>query len=70
MPRSRSRSFEVHDTLGHLLVVTEGVRLAQETIHQRGFAVVHVGNNGNVAEIGSFFKHSSTFSFQRSAFSN
>ena len=52
----------VHHALGYLLVVTEGVRLAQETIHQGGFTVIHVGNDGNIAKIGSFFQHSSAFS--------
>ena len=57
----------VHYALGHLLIVTKGVRLAQETIHQRGFAVVNVGYDGNVAKIGSFFQHSSAFNIQLSA---
>ena len=41
----------VHHALVHLLVFAEGAGLAQELVHQRGFAVVHVGDDGNVADI-------------------
>ena len=41
----------VHHALVHLLVFAEGAGLAQELVHQRGFAVVHVSNDGNVADI-------------------
>ena len=33
------------------------LRLAQQEVHQRGFPMVNMGNNGNVAQIGSFFQH-------------
>ena len=59
----------VHHALGYLLVVTEGVRLAQETIHQGGFAMVDVGNDGNVTEIGACFEHKSAFRVELSAIS-
>ena len=39
----------IHNALGHLLVFTEDMRLSQHEIHQRGLAVVHVGNNGNIS---------------------
>ena len=51
----------VHHALGHLLVVAEGMRLAQQPVHQGGLPVVDVGDDCNIAEIGSFFQHSSTF---------
>jgi len=36
----------IHDALGNLLVLAEGMSLAQEEIHERGLAVVHVRNDG------------------------
>jgi hypothetical protein len=48
----------IHHSLGHLLVLTEGVRLAQQSIHQGGLAVVDVGDDGNIAQVGSFNNHS------------
>ena len=47
----------IHHALGHLLVLAEGMRLAQQEIHQRGLAVVHVGNDGNISEVSSFDQH-------------
>ena len=41
----------VENTLLHFLVGAENVGLAQHAIDQRGFAVIHVGNNGDVANI-------------------
>ncbi len=39
----------VHDALGHGLVVAEGAALAKHGVNQRGLAVVHVGDDGDVA---------------------
>ena len=47
----------IHNTLGHLLVFAEGMGLAQEEIHKRGFAVVNVCDDGDISEIGSFDEH-------------
>ncbi len=44
----------VHDALFQVLVFTEGMRLAQQKVHEGGFAVVHVGDDGDVAEVSSF----------------
>jgi hypothetical protein len=41
-----------------VLVVAEGVCLPQQAVHQRGLAVVNVGDDGDVAKVGSF-NHSS-----------
>ena len=38
----------VHDSGVDRLVFTEGAGLAQQLIHQRGFAVVNVGDNGDI----------------------
>src|SRR5208337_3215274 len=39
----------VHDPLGDGLVVAESAALAEHGVNQRGLAVVHVGNNGDVS---------------------
>ncbi len=39
----------VHDALGDGLVVAESAALPEHGVNQRGLAVVHVGNNGDVA---------------------
>ncbi len=39
----------VHDALGHGLVVAESAALPKHGVDQRGLAVVHVGNDGDVA---------------------
>src|SRR5699024_1481089 len=44
----------VHHTLGHLLVGTESARLLEHLVHQRGLAVVDVGDDRNVAKIFSY----------------
>ncbi len=49
----------IHNPLFHVLVVTEGMRLAQESIHERSFAVVHVGDDGDVSEVSSYHLHGS-----------
>ncbi len=47
----------IHDAFRHLLVLAEGVTLAQETIHEGGLAVVDVGDDGNISEVSSFYDH-------------
>ncbi len=41
----------IHDALDDGLVRAERARLTQELIHERGFAVVNVGDNGDVANL-------------------
>ena len=41
----------VHDTLTDGLVSAEGAGLAEESIDERGLAVVDVGDDGNVADV-------------------
>ena len=42
----------VHDALGDLLVVAEGAALPQQLVDEGGLAVVDVGDDGDVAEVG------------------
>src|SRR6185312_7695030 len=39
----------VHDAIDEFLVGTKDAALAEHGVHQRGFTVVNVGNNGDVA---------------------
>src|SRR5208282_5356861 len=39
----------VHDALGHSLVVAKRPALPEHGVHQRGLAVIHVGNDSDVA---------------------
>ncbi len=41
----------VERALGDLLVLAEGPRLAQELVHERRLAVVHVSDDGDVAQV-------------------
>ena len=41
----------VHDALGHALVLAERARLLEQTIDERGFAVIDVGDDGEVAQL-------------------
>ena len=41
----------VHDALGDLLVGAEGAALAEQGVHERGLAVVDVGDDGDVAQL-------------------
>ena len=41
----------IHHPLGGLLVLAEGARLFEKLVHQRGLAVVNVGDDGNVAHL-------------------
>jgi len=40
----------IHHAGIYLLVFAEGTGLPQQLVHQRGFAVVNVGNDGDVAQ--------------------
>jgi hypothetical protein len=42
----------VHDPFGNPLVRAEGAALPQHGVHQRRFAVVDVGNDGQISEFG------------------
>ncbi|MOA04876.1 hypothetical protein D3C78_1244490 [compost metagenome] len=48
----------VHDPFGQRLVFAEGAGLAQQLVDQGGFTVVHVGDDGDVAQGAS---HSESF---------
>ena len=52
MPRSRS-SPRVHDPVDGLLVGGERARLAQERVDERRLAVVDVGDDRDVADVGT-----------------
>src|SRR6185436_18090156 len=41
----------VHRALGHLLVLAVGAGLLQQAVHQRGLAVVDVGDDGDVTKV-------------------
>ncbi len=47
----------IHDTFLHLLVGPEHAALLEQLVHQRGFAMVYVGDNGDVADILSCCFH-------------
>ena len=44
----------IHNQLAHLLILAEDMTLLEQTVHKRGFAVIDVSNNGNIANIVSF----------------
>ena len=41
----------IHDALGALAAPVQGARLLQQAVHQGRFAMVHVGDDGDVAQI-------------------
>ena len=43
----------IHDPVDHRLVRAEGAGLAEHRVHERGLAVVDVGHDGDVAEVGA-----------------
>jgi hypothetical protein len=45
----------VHHGIDHLFVLGEGAGLAQQLVHHGGLAMVHVGDDGDVADL---FAHS------------
>ena len=53
MPRSRSRSLRVEDALAVELAVAELAALLQQAIDQRRLAVIDVGDDGDVADVGA-----------------
>ena len=53
MPRSRSRSLESRMQLADELAGAELAALAQQAVDQRGLAVVDVGDDGDVADVGA-----------------
>ena len=48
----------VEDPVGHRLVGAEGAGLAEHGVHQGGLAVVDVGHDGDIAEIGALHERS------------
>ena len=51
MPFSRSRSFESITRSTTVLVVAEDAALPEHGVHERGLAVVDVGDDGDVAQV-------------------
>ncbi len=49
----------VHDALGDALVLAECARLTQETVDERGLAVVDVGDDGDIAQLHGGFRRNS-----------
>ena len=47
----------VHDTFCNFLIGAEYAALFQKFIYQSRFAVVNMGNDGNVSDIFSFLSH-------------
>ena len=41
----------VHDAVHRLLIFTVGAALLEHLVHERGFAVVDVGDDGNVSQL-------------------
>ncbi len=41
----------VHDPLGDFLVLPESAGLAQESVHERGLAMIDVGDDGDIAQL-------------------
>ena len=41
----------VHDALGAFIAAAQGAGLLQQLVDQSGFAVVNVGDNGNISEV-------------------
>ncbi len=52
----------IHHPFGNLLVFPKGVGLAQQAVDQRGFAMVDVGDDGDIANVCPFRFHVSTAS--------
>ncbi|NJN36874.1 MAG: hypothetical protein HC794_07235 [Nitrospiraceae bacterium] len=47
----------IHRALFNALVFAESARLAEQLVHQRGLAVVNVGNDGEITDVGAAFSH-------------
>ena len=45
----------IHDEFAHLLVLAEDMALLEQAIYQRRFTMVDVSNNGDIANIVSFY---------------
>ena len=53
MPRSRSSSLESRMQLADELALAELAALAQQAIDQRRLAVIDVGDDGDIADVGA-----------------
>ena len=49
----------IHDPVIDILVLAKSPRLPQHGVHQSGFTVVNVGNNGNISKIFAEGHHGS-----------
>lgn len=47
----------IHYAVGHLLVFAEHAALLEHFVHQRGLAVVYMGDDGDVANVVSHNFH-------------
>ena len=47
----------VHNAGAHFLIITKNTALLQHLIHERGLAMVNVGDNCDVSQIFSFYLH-------------
>ena len=41
----------IHDPVGYLLVLAKGAALPQQAVQQGGFAMIHMGDNGDIPEV-------------------
>ena len=57
MPRSRSSSLESMTRLTTAWLSAEDAALVEHGVHQRGLAVVHVGDDGDVADVSGHRGH-------------
>ena len=51
MPRSRSRSFESSDALGHALVLAKRAGLLEKRVDEGGLPLVDMGDDGDIAKL-------------------
>ena len=47
----------IHHTLHDFLIFTKDAALPQKLVHQRGLAMVNMGNNGNIPDVFPFDLH-------------
>ena len=51
MPALALERVRVHHALGDDLIVAKGAGLAEHLVHERGLAVIDVGDDGDVADL-------------------
>jgi hypothetical protein len=50
----------IHHALFNVLIIAESMGLSQQTINERGFAMIDVGDNGDISYIFSYDFHGFT----------